>query len=287
LIFTIWLSTGMGLVLILGWLTMRYLLEKSFHHEPVPQGLRPEDFQLSSHEFFLTTKNAKKIQLYSIGEKNTGPLVLCIHGYENTVEKFFPLSQFLVTHNYRILLVNTRNHGGSDRDGSSTMIQFGEDLETAYNYSRENFGRETPIFLLGHSLGGATVLYKGVHFPDPAGIISIASFADLQKILGDGFLRKHFPRSMLPIVFRYIEWSIGYRIDDLSPLDNINKIRCPVLLLHGERDNLVPVAALSHLQEAAQSQFVKSKIIKSADHSSLLEDRVTFRSIHNFISSST
>ena len=283
MLFTIWVGTGMGLALIMGWLAMRYLLQKSFNHDPVPESVRPEDIQLAYREFFLTTQNRKKIQIFYIGEKNTGPLVLGIHGYENTVEKLFPLSQFLVEHNYRILLVNTRNHGASDADGYSTMIQFGEDLETAYKYLRSQFGPDTPVVLVGHSLGGATILYKSVHISGIAGVISIASFADLQTVLAESFLRKHFPRSLLPVVFRYLEWSGGDRFDNLSPLSNIDKIKCPVLLLHGDSDEVVPVQALYQLRDAARTRHIKSKIIQSADHSSLLDEQKTFEIIHDFI----
>ena len=287
MLFTIWLGTGMGLALIAGWLAMRYLLQKSFHHEPIAQNLRPVDFQLSSRELFITTQNRKKIQVFFIGEKNTGPLVLAMHGYENTVEKFFPVCKFLVEKNYRIVLVNTRNHGASDSDGYSTLIQFGEDLDAAYKYVRSYFGSDIPIVLVGHSLGGATVLYRSVHIPDIAGVISIASFADLQMVLAESFLRKQFPQSLLPVVFRYIEWSVGDRFDNLSPRSNMSKIKCPVLLLHGENDRIVPIQALHQLEDAAGSRLVKSKIIRGADHSSLLDQQITFDTIDDFISSLT
>jgi pimeloyl-ACP methyl ester carboxylesterase len=285
LLFTIWISTGMGLALIFGWLTMRYLLQKSFHHGPIPQRMKPEEYQLSAREIFLSTRNRKKIQVFSIGEENTGPLVLCIHGYENTAEKFFPLTQFLVKNNYRILLLNTRNHGGSDTDGYSTMIQFGEDLGVVCEYAFSYFGVNTPIILTGHSLGGATVIYKSVQIPNITAVISIASFADLREVLTKSFLGKHFSQSLLPLVFRYIEWSLRDRLDNLSPLQIIKQIKCPLLLLHGDKDKIVPVQALYDLREVSHTSPLQSKIIKGADHSSLLDDRNTFTAIHDFICS--
>jgi fermentation-respiration switch protein FrsA (DUF1100 family) len=43
-------------------------------------------------------------------------------------------------------------------------------------------------------------------------------------------------------ILRYVQHVIGYRFDDIAPLNTIGRIRCPVLLVHGTEDAMVPVA---------------------------------------------
>jgi predicted alpha/beta-fold hydrolase len=102
--------------LILFVFVLRLLLKKSFQHAHIYQNLEPKDFDLSSDEIFIQTSNKKKVQLYKMGTQNKAPLVICIHGWENTVEKFLPLCQHFVQSGYRVVLLNTRNHGMSDEE---------------------------------------------------------------------------------------------------------------------------------------------------------------------------
>ncbi len=43
------------------------------------------------------------------------------------------------------------------------------------------------------------------------------------------------------VVNRYVERVIGARFKDIAPLYTLARAQCPVLLLHGRQDTLVPV----------------------------------------------
>jgi dipeptidyl aminopeptidase/acylaminoacyl peptidase len=41
-------------------------------------------------------------------------------------------------------------------------------------------------------------------------------------------------------VLRRVQRVIGYRFDDIAPINTIARVRCPVLLAHGTEDRTVP-----------------------------------------------
>ena len=272
------------LLLILIMFILRLLLKKSFHHAHVYQNLEPKDFDLSSEELFIQTTNKKKVQVYRLGDQNKGPMVLCIHGWENTVEKFLPLSQQFVQRGYRVVLLNTRNHGKSDADGYSSMVQFAEDLKSTITYCRSIYGEDTSIFLLGHSLGAATVLYHASKDSKLAGVISLASFAELKKVIKESFLSKHMPRMIIPLILKFMELSVGDRFENLSPIFTIGRINIPVLLLHGDHDKIIHVSELQKIHSASSSEKILTKTIAGADHSSILDYPETAETILAFLS---
>ena len=54
-------------------------------------------------------------------------------------------------------------------------------------------------------------------------------------------------------VVRHVQSVIGARFDDIAPLTSMGKLRCPVLLVHGKQDELVPFADAQCLQAAGLS----------------------------------
>ncbi|MPN48159.1 hypothetical protein SDC9_195764 [bioreactor metagenome] len=50
---------------------------------------------------------------------------------------------------------------------------------------------------------------------------------------------------------RYVQRVIGYRFDDIAPIHTIARVRCPVLLVHGRDDAMVPLAEARAIRAAA------------------------------------
>ena len=163
------------------------------------------------------------------------------------------------------------------------MIQFAQDLNSAIRYCRSVFDEQVQLFLLGHSLGAAIVLYHASRDFKLTGVISVASFADLKKVIADNFLVKHMPRFLIPLILQYMEWSVGDRFENLSPIHTISRISAPVLLLHGEQDKIVSVGQMKQIESATNSDELQIKIVAGADHSSILDHPETTKTILAFL----
>ena len=51
-------------------------------------------------------------------------------------------------------------------------------------------------------------------------------------------------------ILDYVQKTIGHRFDDIAPLTTIARIRRPVLLVHGEDDEVVPIVEARQIYAA-------------------------------------
>jgi len=279
----IWIVIVIGALILAGWVGLRFLLYKAFHHPPIRSEKKPQDFGLKVEEYFLETNNKKKIQAFFIDGDERKPIIIGIHGWENTVERLFPLASFLSKKGYPGLLVNARNHGETDKDSYSTMVKYSQDLDSGIKFIVEKLGPKRKIILLGHSLGAATSLYKAARDERIQGVISVASFSNIERLMRRSLLARRFPLWLVLLIIKYIERSIGEKLVNLSPATNVVRIQKPILLLHGSRDTVVPVSDFEELKKLARSKSLQWKLIENCDHSSLLFSEETFKVIENFL----
>ncbi len=141
-----------------------------------------------------------------------------------------------------MLLFDARNHGESDPDSFSSMPRFAEDTEAALAWLRARPGMaEAPAALLGHSVGAAAVLLAASRRDDIGAVVSLSAFAH-----PDGMMRRWLAGKGLPFfplgwyVLRYVERVIGHRFDAIAPVTTLPRVRCPVLLVHGRDDRVIP-----------------------------------------------
>jgi len=261
---------------------IKFLLKKSFHHPHVSHNCNPAEYDLDTEEIFIKTENSKNIQTLLTKNESKKPLLVLLHGWANTSEIFYSIAKELVKSDWQILFVNTRNHGKSDSDSYSTMVKFIEDLKSSISYIKNKFN-DRKVILIGHSLGAATCIFVTSKSQNINGLVSISSFSDVGITMTRSFLKKHMPNWIINFALKYVEKEIGAKIDELSPLNNIDKIKIPILLLHGTKDKIVPVDECNQLYHKCISKDSKQSLIEDATHSTILEKEITFSAIIEFI----
>lgn len=168
--------------------------------------------------------------------------VVITHGWGANRELMLPLARPLQAAGWNVLLFDARNHGDSDADSFSSMPRFAEDTEAALAWLRARPGMaEAPVALLGHSVGAAAVLLAASRRDDIGAVVSLSAFAH-----PDGMMRRWLAGKGLPFfplgwyVLRYVERVIGHRFDAIAPVTTLPRVRCPVLLVHGRDDRVIP-----------------------------------------------
>jgi uncharacterized protein len=262
---------------------LRLILNRIFRFPQIRNSMPVSSWGVVHRPLRITTLHHKSLQAVLCAPDNTGPLVIGIHGYENTAEKLVPIAKYLAVRGYRILLVNTRNHGDSDPDGYPTMIQFIQDLQATIRFSRAQIKESEKFYILGHSLGAAVCLYVAGREPGVCGVIAIASFADLEWQMRQALLYYHLPVWIASPLFRYLETIHRVRIKEMSPQRSITRISVPLLLLHGDQDRIVPPADFQRLCSLARHPQVRGSLLSGDDHSSLLNREDTFKFIYDFL----
>lgn len=259
------------------------ILHRIFHHPPVENKRSPSDLKLEFEEHFIETVHHKKIQVFELpATKQSDLAFLCVHGWANTVDNFLEIASHLIKWG-TVYMLNTRNHGKSDSESTMTIVKYETDIHRTVDFIQNKLGKQTKIVILGHSLGGAASLLTAHDDRRIAAVVSISSFADMRKILHDGFLKSNVPNWFINSLLTYIEFRIGRSLHEVSPAEIIKHLNIPVLLIHGTKDEVVEFTEMEKIFKNAKKGFAEKYVAKGHTHSSLLKDENVAVAIENFV----
>ncbi len=172
------------------------------------------------------------------------PLHIQFHGYRGSGVRDLSAFNALVRKlGHNALVVDQRAHGLSQ--GKTMTFGIMERWDCLYwaRYARNRFGPDTPLFLSGVSMGGATVLMASeLELPDTvAGIIADCPYSSpgaiIRKVCNDmrvpGWLVYPFITAGALLFGHFALWSS-------SALRAVGKAKVPILLIHGREDHYVP-----------------------------------------------
>lgn len=234
----------------------------------------PQCSGLPYREVSIPTANGKRLFGWFIAAAGeaASPAVAVLHGWGGNAEMMLPLAAPLHGAGYAVLLFDARNHGRSEGDSFSSMPRFAEDLEYALDWlALQPCVDAGKIAVLGHSVGAAAALLTASRRSSLAGVISIASFSH-----PDGMMRRMLASHHIPFVplgwyvLHYVQRVIGHRFSDIAPCNTISRINCPVLLVHGTEDAIVPVEEVESIYANRSGDHVRL-LIMAGNHDSVDE----------------
>ncbi len=88
------------------------------------------------------------------------PVLVVLHGIFGSSDNWLTVSKTIADRGYRVILVDQRNHGHSPRSDAFSYADMAADLHELVTDLR----LDKPI-LVGHSMGGKTVMHYAVAFP--------------------------------------------------------------------------------------------------------------------------
>jgi len=143
--------------------------------------------------------------------------------------------------------------------------------DTAYDYLLHRPGVDkTKIISAGWSLGAAAAIHLA-HEKNVAGLITLSAFTSMTD-MG----RTHYP-------FLPVSLMLRHRFENQS---KIRDIQCPILLIHGQHDSIVPHTCCDQLQNSAHSPTTVL-VLPEADHNDIFDsdpDKL-FAALQSFIAS--
>jgi alpha-beta hydrolase superfamily lysophospholipase len=229
----------------------------------------PEHHGLPFTQHYLRGVKNKRLYAWLIHAQEKQTTLVVVHGWGANAEMMLPLAQPFHQAGMDVLLYDARNHGKSDADSFSSLPRFAEDLNTALNWVKRR-NPQHRLILLGHSIGSAAAILAASHRDDIDLVIGLSGFAHPDLVMKRHLERPWLPRFLRPLILNYIQWVIGFRFEDIAPMNRIPHVSCPVLLAHGTEDTVVPISDMRLIEANAPSQWpIRVLAIEGARHDSV------------------
>jgi uncharacterized protein len=187
----------------------------------------------------ILLKSNKSIECWYIPIEKAKGTVILFHGYSGDKSGSLKAANVFLNLGYNTLLVDFMGSGGSE--GNQTTIGFFEaqEVKTAFNYI-EHTG-EKNIVLFGTSMGAAAIMKCMNDTPlNARAIIIECPFGSMLKTVEARFKPMHVPS--FPMANLLVFWGgvqNGFNAFNHNPIRYAKNIKCPVLLMYGEKDEKV------------------------------------------------
>jgi pimeloyl-ACP methyl ester carboxylesterase len=230
--------------------------------------------QYFSQKHVLVEQRQYQYEFRTIHYIKTGtadkPLVLFVHGSPGSLDAFI---DFLADTSLlqRTTLISTDRPGfgySNYGNGESSLAKQAEILKPIIQEYKQN----RPVILVGHSLGGPLIARMAMDYPELIdGLIIVAGSIDPDLEPHETWFRAPlatpFLSWILPGSFRASNEEIYQLKPELKKMIPLWKnITCPVIVIHGKKDSLVPYDNVAFAKKMLVNAPVSFVTVDNMDH---------------------
>jgi alpha-beta hydrolase superfamily lysophospholipase len=200
--------------------------------------------------------------------------VAIVHGWGSDAGRMAPLATHVMARGMAALLIDLPGHGRTgpvSRYNAALMV---EDLRSVRDWiAKRDDLRDLPAAIVGYSFGGLGAYVAASRDARWAALVVLAAplgpmaavrlYLDGRGLPGrwlDGMVRRSFVRT------------VGVDPDTFDAARTLSAIRVPVMIVHGEDDEVVPVAHAEAVRAAVPDGFGTLLRVPGANHSAVLVD---------------
>ena len=221
----------------------------------------PVDLGLEYEDITFVTEDNIRLSAWFIPSENAGEkaIIVC-NGYPADKGDVLSFATFLHD-SFNLLFFDFRGMGKSEGNVTTIGRREEKDFLAAVKYLKSK-GMEK-IGAFGFSMGGAVIIMADS--PDIDVIVSESAYEDLYSMAHLTY--RNFGVFRYPFVYATRLWSrlfLGIDLAGVSPKDSIKDIKVPVLLIHSEKDSMIPLSNAYALKEA--NPKAELWIIDESDH---------------------
>ncbi|WP_250434569.1 alpha/beta hydrolase [Hanstruepera flava] len=253
----------LGLYLVMGFAL--YLFQERLIFLPT---VLNQDYQYRFHhdfeEVFLNTGNDAVINGIHFKVEQPQGVILYFHGNAGNLSRWGNIAQYFTDYNYDVFVMDYRTYGKST--GTLNEEALYQDAQFCYNYLKKQYG-ESDIVLYGRSLGTGIATYMASK-NNPKRLILETPYYSLADVA-----KKRFPIFPVKPLLSYTFPSYSF----------ISGLKCPVLIVHGTEDRVVPMSSAEKLYKASNVKntiFIK---VKGASHHNLIDFPEYHQAIKSFL----
>lgn len=196
----------------------------------------PVDANIDYSDVFLTTTDGARLHGWWIEHPRPAGTILFFHGNAGNISHRLQTLHLFYELGYRTLIIDYRGYGRSDGKPSESGLY--ADAEAAWQYLVTERGvSPQDIVISGRSLGAAVALKLALAHP-PRALIMESAFTSIPDMAA-----VHY--GWLPV-----RWLSRFKFNNLQRIADLTS---PVLLVHGEQDEIVPYRHALSLYNQAPS----------------------------------
>jgi len=212
------------LVCYAGMLVLLFVAQRSLMYFPDRTRIAPAAAGLSgADEIVLDTADGEKVVAWHIPPQEGKPVIVYFHGNGGALHIRVGRFRALTAGGYGLLALSYRGYGGST--GRPTEAGLLADAAAAYSFATARYA-PAKIVLWGESLGTGVAVAFAVQHP-VGGLVLEAPFTSAVDIAA--------------AVYPFVPVRL-LMLDQFRSDERINAVKAPILVMHGERDRVVPIA---------------------------------------------
>lgn len=188
----------------------------------------PASYQDTQEILKVPVTNNQEVSALYLPNPDAAYTLLYIHGNAEDLGNIRSILEDLHRWGFSVFAYDYRGYGTSDgKPGERNAYQ---DVNAAYNYLTQQLNiPANQIIVYGRSVGGGSATALASQHP-VAGLILESAFTSAFRVV--------IPLPLFPF-------------DKFSNLPKLKKVRCPVLVMHGQADEIIPFHHGQKLYEAA------------------------------------
>jgi pimeloyl-ACP methyl ester carboxylesterase len=212
--------------------------------------------------FNTITVSSRQLHYAQTGD-NKLPTIVFVHGTPGSWDAFEGyLKDAELLQKFRLIAIDRPGFGHSDFGQALNLTQQSLVISPLFDHIKNG----APVYLVGHSLGGPMICRLAADNPGLfAGLIILAGSQDPAAEKPEKWrpvLYKSPLKYLVPGALRPSNEELWYLKQDLVNLSgDLSKITCPVFLLHGTKDVLVPFSNLAYTESKLVNASKKERIV--------------------------
>ena len=230
-----------------------FLMHRHFIYFPNAERVAPATLDLRDVEEHELTSDDGSILIAWYAPARAGmETVLYFHGNAGNAVSRSSKFEAMRQRGHGVFLLNNRGYGGSS--GSPSEAANVRDADAAYAFLTGNGVAPESIVLYGESLGSGQA-------------VQLAGHRKVRAVILEA------PLTSTVEIARSAYWFLPLRLiltDQFRNIDHVRSVSAPLLLIHGNRDEIIPYSHSQRIYEAATCQK-HLELIPQADHSDLFE----------------
>jgi len=191
-------------------------------------------------------------------------IVVFAHGWGRNRDRMVPRARMFGEWGFTTVIHSARDHGGSSSCKLMNAMKFAEDIEAVLDWINQ------PVILYGHSAGAGGSIIAASRNQGRINLLFLeACYAYTKKALLNLYrwYNPFFGKYFAPVVLFWMDLLYKKRMDRFSPAVLAAKLRMPVMLVHGEKDQRFPLDYAITVKNQIPPGQVEMFIGKDADHS--------------------